>query len=233
MENQDNSQLPFETPISIIDPKTESIDLISDVWSAAQSAAEDLLSDDLFTREEGLTRLVAIDAVRISPLIGYMLVTRLTEPNTALRVKIVRALGDALASNLDVHPSSRHWVSMIRQHLAQMRTRQVYSLLQVVEHDNSTTTHIDGLLNLCPYAANHLAEIAVDRKTPIPMREQAIEAIGRVGFLDSIPVLEKLALRLESRQNGQKTKPFTLPPGCKETDLLPAIKKALDCLHAP
>ena len=229
MENEKTSQYPSQTPLFIKEQSVGRVELFQAVWSAA----EDLLSVDLSKREEGLKRLVELDAARFYPLIGYLLITRLNEPDTPLRSEIVRALSNALLPDLDGKQPPEESRSMLSRHLAQMRTRQVYALLQVLEYDVLTAVHVDRLLNLCPYASNHLAEILLDRKTPLPLREQAIEVIGRVGFLEAIPVLERLASRMESRQNGQGTMPLTPLSNPREITLLPVVRKALVCLRAP
>jgi|GEM_PF-415334 len=229
MENEKTSQYRVQPPLFVIEQGIGRLELFPAVWSAA----EDLLSEDLRAREDGLRRLMELDAARFSPLIGYLLVTRLTEPDTSVRVGIVRALSEALSADSDGQPPPEESHSILCRYLAQMRTRQVYALLQVLDYDMTTNMHVDRLLNLCPYAGNHLVEILNDRKVPISLRVHAIEAIGRVGFLDTLPALERLEARLESRQNGQVTMAFAPAAGTKEIEFLPLIKKALACLRAP
>jgi hypothetical protein len=114
-----------------------------------------------------------------------------------------------------------------------MRKRNIFALLQVAEHKISSETNVAVLLNTCSYAGNALANIFTDRKIPIPIRRQAVIYTGRVGFLDAIPALEKLADRLESRMNGQSSMPFAPPSDSDEKSLLPAVQTALRLLQSP
>ena len=56
------------------------------VWGAAEA----LTSPDLETRHVGLRQLVDQDAVRHYPLIAYLLISKLAEPDIALRAQVVR-----------------------------------------------------------------------------------------------------------------------------------------------
>jgi hypothetical protein len=229
MVDERNSQFSPQSPLFIIEQSIGQIELFPTIWSAA----ENLLSEDRNTREEGLRSLIELDAARYSPLIGYLLVTRLNEPDTIVRAGIVRTLSEALSPDENGKPTPEDSYSLLCRHLSEMRTRQVYALLQVLDYDISTARHVDRLLNLCPYAGNHLAEILTDRKSPKSIRKQAVEVIGRVGYLDTLHVLERLESRLETRQNGQKTMPFAATASPDEIELMPAVKKALAYLRAP
>lgn len=229
MVNEKTSQYSTQSPLFIIEQSINQIELFPTIWSAA----EDLLSADLRKRQDGLSRLVELEAARYSPLIGYLMVTRLNETDTAVRSGIVQALSEALSPDRDGKPTPEESYRILCRYLAEMRTRQVYALMQVLDYDILTARHVDQLLNVCPYAGNHLTEILLDRKTPISIRKQAVDAIGRVGFLDTLPVLERLAARLETRQNGQASMSFAPASIPQEIELLPAIKNALDCLRAP
>jgi hypothetical protein len=57
--------------------------------------------------------------------------------------------------------------------------------------------------------------------------------IGRVGYLDVLPTLERLANRLEARLSGQQTMPFVKVNEDDEAILLPEIRQALHLLQAP
>jgi hypothetical protein len=55
---------------------------------------------------------------------------------------------------------------------------------------------------------------------------------GQVGYLDALPTLQKLQVRLEARQLGQQSF-LEIPTGAAdETSLLPDIQKAIDYLRA-
>jgi hypothetical protein len=116
--------------------------------------------------------------------------------------------------------------------LARMRTRQIYALLQVADCDPQANDSVAVLINACSFAGNHLSGILMDRKIAISIRMRAVELIGKVGYLDAVPVLERIRTRLEARLNGQQHMPFlTLEEG-DEVALLPSIHSALELLQS-
>jgi len=91
------------------------------------------------------------------------------------------------------------------------------------------------LLNACPYAGRHLTDILAGRKNPLSIRKQAVHYVGIVGYLDSIPALEHISARLETRLQGQEAMPF-LPSSQaseNEEELLPYIYSSLLLLRVP
>ena len=211
------------------DSATGVAELFPEVWSAL----EELTSPVVDIRIGALDRLIEIDAPRLSPLVAYVLATRLDDPDIEFRFRVVQALGDVLAPQ----NSTVETPEMVRRHLksylSHMRRRNIFALLQVAEQKISSETNVAVLLNTCSYAGNALTNIFLDRKIPLPIRRQAIIYAGRVGFLDAIPALEKLADRLESRINGQSTMPFATPSDLDEKSLLPAVQTALRLLQTP
>ena len=212
----------------VVETSAGLVELFPAVWSAAEA----LTSPEVRTRNAAFNRLVELGAPRISPLIGYLLATRIVEPDLTLRCRIIHTLGELLL--LDEH--GRQAPDAVRRHmtvyLAQMHTRPIYCLLQAAAADSSLDTPITHLLNTCPQAGSYLAEIFSDRDAPLPIRRQAIHSVGQVGFLDAIPALERLAARLEARRNGQQSMPFAPPdPQQDEGELLPEIQKTLGLLR--
>jgi hypothetical protein len=57
--------------------------------------------------------------------------------------------------------------------------------------------------------------------------------IGRIGYVDALPVVERLAAKLEARVNGQQMMPFTQPENSDEVKLLPAVLSTQEILRAP
>ena len=82
-------------------------------------------------------------------------------------------------------------------------------------------------------AGYHLINIIADRNQPISIRKLAILYIGRIGYLDALPELERLENRLESHLAGQRSFTFTTAYTPKDTQLLPSIRTALSNLRAP
>jgi len=95
------------------------------------------------------------------------------------------------------------------------------------------TPQVSRLMNSCPYAGRHLADLAVSRKAPLEIRRFAIRLAGEVGYCDVIPTLERMLARLESRVNGHQAMAFAPPASMDDADLLPDVKGALAKLSSP
>jgi hypothetical protein len=199
----------------------------------AWHAAEDFISPDPEQRRAALKVLLEHQAARKSTLIAYLLVSRLTEPDLELRSAIITALANILIADDSGNPATENVRRILSVQLGQMRQRQVYALLQVIVYNPEYIKPVDCLLDLCSYAGSHLGDILSERIFPLDIREQAARAIGRVGYLDALPVLERMVTRLEARSNGQKTLPFISPGAPDEINLLPAVREALHCLKEP
>lgn len=220
------SQLPL---FDADEPASELLELFPSVWVAA----ENLSSTSLDHRSQALEYLKKTNAYRISPLIAYILYTRIDEPDLDLRAQVVGVLAEVFspdASGQFALDTVRHHLSA---HVARMRTREIYSLLQVLTVDSEFIQAVARLLNVCPYAGNQLADLAASRKIPMEIRCYAIQLIGEVGYLDALSTLERLLDRIESRLGGQQIMPFAPPTGVDESELLPVIKVALAQLRSP
>jgi len=192
------------------------IDLISVIWEAA----EWLSSPDLLRRVAGYDRLVEYDAVRQLPLIAYLLITRLSEPDIELRTRIVKTLGSLASASLSpTGPSENVYQTMI-SNLSGLRTRDVFALLQVAEYDKTAEGYVADILSLCSFAGGHLSQILSNRSAPTDIRRQAAYYIGLIGYLEALPVLERLASRLESRGENE------------DTSILPVLQYAVQQLTA-
>lgn len=218
-----------QLPLFVLEESQGNVELFPAVWSAV----EDLTLPDPKIRWNALERLLQLNAQRFSPIVAYILVTRLAEPDLKLRARIVQALGEVLVPDADGQPAPDEVRKSLAYYLSQMRTRRIFALLQVADLDPGLEGHVARLLDPCPYACIHLVDILSDAKAPLGVRRQAANMIGRVGYLDALPALERLATRLEARLNGQKSMPFAPPSLVAEGELLPAIRKAIDLLKAP
>jgi hypothetical protein len=206
---------------------TGTVELFPAVWSAT----EGLIAPEEETRRAALQHLEELGAPRLSPLVAYLLATRLNEPDLDLRCAVVRALGDLLAHDDQGRITPETVRRPLRIYLSQMRTRAIFSLLEVVVYKPQQASHVAHLLNACPFGGNHLLEILSNRKAPMPVRKRAAEFIGLVGYLDVLPGLERLAARLESRVVGQQSMPFAPPSGPNESELLPTVQTSLAMLR--
>ncbi|MBN2547649.1 MAG: hypothetical protein JXB15_00715 [Anaerolineales bacterium] len=190
--------------------------------------AELLISLELFDRQGGVEQLEAVEIARGQPVIAYILATRLTEPDVALRGRIARLMDDMLCQgNSQVQAT-------LRYQLGQMRTQQVIALLQVVIADPTLQHPASRLLKECSFAGTHLAEIMLDRDVPVSLRKLAVQYIGQIGFLDAMPALERAMNRLISRAPNQRVLPG-MPADIldEELGLLPLVKEAITELKAP
>lgn len=211
------------------DQTTGAVELFPAVWSAA----EDLVSPEYARRLDGLDKLLELNAPRLSPLITYLLATRIMDSDINLRVRIVQALGELLKVDDEGHVTPDPVRKYLMAYLYQMRTRPIFSLLEVGSQFPREKENIARLFNACPNAGRHLADILSDRNAPMAIREEAAYFIGLVGYLDAIPALERLSSRLESRISGQQAMSFAPPAVTEELKLLPTIRDTLLLLYAP
>jgi HEAT repeat protein len=205
------------------------IELFPAVWDAL----EELVSPTPEQRQQALKNLLGWSAHRLSPLVAYLLFTRLTDPDMAVRAQVIQALGDLYVVDHEGRAAPDSVRNYLSANLCQMRTRPIYSLLETAIYYPGLESAIARLLNGCPYAGRHLVDILADRRMPRGVRMEAVHFIGRVGYLEAIPELERLANRLEARLYGQQAMPFTSNSPSDEVELLPAIHATLTLLHAP
>lgn len=224
-------QLPQLTLFAQQDPSQETGVLFPEIWKAA----ERLTSPQDRLREEGLKELKAVDVFRRSPLLAYVLATRLTDPNLEIRFHVIQALGDILGMG-DRENSTP---DLIRHHLqgylSQMRRRQIFAILQVAERYTGSEEDIVAIFNMCSYAGKTLSGILADRKAPVPIRKNAIYYCGRVGYVDSRPALERLIGRLQAQSERQTHMDFvSTSRNTEEQKLILYARAALEKLkHLP
>jgi hypothetical protein len=222
---------PITQPVlfDLLEASIGSVELFPAVWSAAERMAD----PEAKTRLEALQQLVELNAPRLSPLVAYLAATRLSDPDLEMRHQVVLVLGELLTVDKEGRMADEMVRQYITTYLSQMRTRLVFSLLQVAEKYEDADANIARLLNACPFAGEHLVEILSDRASAVSIRKKAIFFVGLVGFLDAIPALERLVTRLEARQNGQQSMSFAASSVVEEGALLPVIRQALASLQAP
>lgn len=228
-DNSLSTRIEQPSLFELVDVSTGAVELFPAVWNAL----EELISPDVKVRHLALDRLLELNAPRFSPLVAYVLATRLVDPDLALRARSIQVLGELQLPDQQGRVTPDNVLRHLSAYLSQMRTRRIYCLLEAVEFSPGIELHIARLLNACPYAGSHLVEILTDRKILLAIRRYAVRFIGLVGYLDAIPSLEKLTLRLVARLDGQQSMPFAPPLGQDETELLPDIQNALTSLHAP
>jgi hypothetical protein len=197
-------------------------------WGTVWEAMEAFTSPELAQRRTAFEQLRALGVARLSPLAAYHLSTRLTEPDIELRARIVQALAETLSPDETGRLAPEAVRSTLAAQLSAMRTRSTFALLQVVDFDKSAEPLVARLLSCCSFAGGHLADILSNRQISLAVRKQAAFYIGRIGYLDALPSLERMAARLENRINAGG-----LIREDDETGLLPLIRDALSVLRAP
>jgi HEAT repeat protein len=206
---------------------TETTSGAVELFPAVWSAVEDLTSPQPLARRSALLRIKELSAHRLSPLVAYILATRLADPDLDVRVGVIRLLAEILTPD----PQGRQNAENVNRHLvsylSQMDAGLLTAILEAVEMEPDVEALAARLVNYCPSAGTFLTELLIDRKKSLPLRRQAVRLIGLVGFLEALPGLEKLEARLVSRRNGQQLMPFAPPSTGDEMDLLPHVQKSL------
>lgn len=211
------------------DTATGALEFFPEVWTAT----EKLTSPDLMVRRDALDRLIVLDAPRLSPLVAYLVATRIFDPDLELRFKVVDVLGKILSPRETGKLAPPAVRVHLKEYCVEMGSRGFENLLEVADVYPESELKVAAILNLCSQSGETLAAIMSDRNFPIEIRRQAIIFIGRVGFLEAIPALEKFEGRLESRINGQKSMPFAPPSKMDEYSLLPVVQTTLTLLKEP
>jgi len=215
--------------ISLELPEAQALlELFPGVWMAA----EQLGSQNVNLRHQALDELQRTNAPRISPLIGYLLTTRILDPDLQFRMRIVESLANVMRRDSE----GKYAVDAVRSHiisgLTYLGNSGVLALLELSVQDQSLIPHISKLLNFMPKAGDDLKDIAGNREKKIEIRRMAIFFIGRIGYVDAIGELKRLRNRIESRHEGQKRMPFA-PPSADDSEegLLQEINRTLSSLR--
>jgi HEAT repeat protein len=223
----DNPFILLMTQPALFEDIDESSHGAIELFPAVWGAVEDLAAPEAALRHQALDRLEDLNAPRLSPLVAYMIATRLTDPDLSFRQRAIQVLGQVLSPDAQGNLPQDSIVRYLTSYLSQMRTRAVYPLLEAAADSPSIAPYLARLFNACPYTGSHLGDILTNRKMPLRIRKQAAYFLGEVGFLDSIPVLERLEARLASRLVGQQSMAFAPPSAGDEIELLPDVQKAL------
>lgn len=192
-------------------------------------ALEDFVGPNHQARTRGLGKLLALDAHRRSPLVATILADRISEVDLELRLTIVKALAMVLKPGVDGLGPSDNVNRWLCHNLGQMRTRDIYALLQVLANSMEYLEPVCCVMAACSFAGENLERIISDHKNDVSIRIAAAEAIGRIGFLDAEATLKALLRRLSDRKKDQT--PLTPEVDQEVEALLPAIRKTLHILQ--
>jgi hypothetical protein len=209
----------------------ESVTNIVEVFPAVWKSTESLTSPDVITRQRGIDNLIEIGAQKVSPLVAYMIAICVSDPDLFIRRRVTFILADLIATTASPMQTPDEVRKVVFNYLHNMREATVYGLLEVSVADQHADEAIFHLLNACPYAGKYLGEILSDWKNPLQIRQKAIYFVGLVGYLETLPALERLFNRLEARQNGQYLMEFAPQSIKSDTDLLPYLRVAIDQLN--
>lgn len=209
----------------------ESVTNVVELFPVVWQATEYLTSPEAARRQHGIDILLELGAQKVSPLVAYMLATCVNDPDINIRRRIVYILADLII----IDPSNKQSPEEVRRvvinYLHNVNEAVVYGMLEVAVADPNVEKSLYHIFNTCPYVGKYLGEIATQWKNTMPIRQKAIYFIGIVGYLEQMPMLERLYNRLEARQNGQYLMSFAPPSIKSDDDLLPYLRLAMDQLH--
>lgn len=189
-------------------------------WKAAQ----DLIHPDIEVRRSGFEQITALGAASQSPLLAYLLVSRLAEPDLPLRARIVQQISRLLNLPFNSKQAANEVLYFLKTNLSQLDRNQIVSLLDLAESDADTYSHVCKIISQCSHAGDHLTEIVADRQSPGPIRRLAVCLIGDIGYLCAISTLKRIKKRIESRCRSSVMGIARLNG---DTALLPDIREAL------
>jgi HEAT repeat protein len=194
-------------------------------------ALELLVSPEVEARAQGLDQLVSLDAHFTSPLTVAILVSRIVEQDLRLRTAIVETLAMTLQTSLGEQCPPERVRLWLRHALSHMNSNEILALLQIVVNSSEHFESVCCIMNACSFAGEILVQILADRKTSLPIRVAAAEAIGKIGFLDAGSTLESIQQRITGHRMGQMQMAFLQGHDPAAEALLPAVRKALHALQ--
>lgn len=196
-----------------------------------QDALEALVAPELERRVQAVERLLAEDAHRRSPLAATMLAHRLHEPELRLRKRILTALGEVIRPQAGRGEPPSVVRRCVQSVMAELGQREVEALLQASRDSEETFAVACLILDQCSAAGEILIKIAEDSSRSLPMRILAIDAVGRIGYLDALPRFERLEKRLLGKTTGQLRMAFAPRRSAEAKVLLPVLQRALESLQ--
>jgi hypothetical protein len=202
-----------------------------DAWTAAEM----FVSPHVEERRRGFALLCGREESRRSALTAYLLATRLTEPDLALRAQVANALAEyfALRGREFRYPPEQR--AAVAAHLRQYDRPEVLALLELhhASRKGEVSLPADSLIHLLeriPITTDLLVRLAGERSLLMELRQAAVEAIGLVGFVAARPALEGLQLRIAGRRAGQLTMLFAPSDWPEDEALLPVLAETLHLL---
>lgn len=189
-----------------------------------------MVSPNSVEREKALDYLLDQGAPAKSPLIAYLLATRLSDPDLEVRFHIVKALGAVIVRDDEGEELLDPVLRQLQSYLAYLNTEQILDLLEVSEQYLSAEESLIGIFRLASYAGNRLSGIVNDRKKPLGIRQKAIYFCGEAGYLEASTTLKVLVSKIEKRNQILKRSPIR-KKDMDENQLYPYAVVALEKLN--
>jgi hypothetical protein len=210
----------------------EPVENINELLPAVWNATEALASPEAVTRHHGIDALLELGAQWVSPLVAFMMAICLSDRDIYIRRRIAYILADLINMESGGRQTPENIRKTVTNYLHNMREETIYGLLEVAEIDPLVEKSIYHLLNACPFAGKYLGDILTEWKNPLPVRQKAIHFVGLVGYMETLPVLERLLDRLEARHKGQYTMSFAPASIKSDEDIMPFLRIAIQQLSA-
>lgn len=173
-----------------------------ELWEAAQM----LIALDPDQRDQAIDRISTVEGFNDSPLVAYILISRLAEPKIEIRFHLVQLIGGLLDFEAPGPHFSDQALLFVHHELAQMTRYHYKNLLEVSSRYLSSEDAVKNILKLCSYAGDVMGGIVNDRKEPIPIRQQAVIICGELGFLESRTALQNLVRRIEKASKSSASR---------------------------
>ncbi|MGE5123966.1 MAG: hypothetical protein ACM3H7_05570 [Acidobacteriaceae bacterium] len=209
------------------EPVKNIIELFPAVWIAS----EQLTSAEASQRQKGIDALLEMGAQKVSPLVAYLIATCLSDPDLFIRRRVAFILADLISGGTNGQQIPEEVRAAVTHYVHNANEATVYGLLEVSVADPQADQAIYHLFNSCPYAGKYLGDLLAQWKHPLSIRQKAVYFIGLVGYLEALPVLERMLNRLEARQNGQFAMAFAPPASKTDDELLPYLRVAINQLN--
>jgi hypothetical protein len=216
-----NVQLPL---FAYGEPTENNTEVLWVVWNATECLA----SPDVLTRQHGIDAILDLGAHKVSPLVAFMLATRLCDENIYIRRRVLFILADLITWEAGEQQVTDNIRMAVTHYLHDMSEETVFGLLEVAVMDAEAEKAVYRILNVCPFAGKYLGNVLTEWKNPLPIRQKAVHFIGMVGYMEMLPVLERLLDRFESRKSGQFSMSFAPSSTRSDEDIIPYLRIAIN-----
>ena len=205
------------------EPAENIIELLPIVWESTEA----LTSQEALVRQHGIDVILELGAQRVSPLVAYMIACCIHDPDIYIRRRVIYILAD-LNKNL---PGSKQIPESIRitvnNYLRKMSEEAIYGLLEVTVMDPLIDSSIYSIFISCPSGGKYLANIISEWDHPLAIRQKAIQLVGKVGYMEAYPTLQRMLDRLEARHDGQFAMSFVPASIRSDEDIIPYLRAAI------